>query len=696
MEAGYIICLMMAVCAVVSVCIYNIVNKSGFEHFARKTILFFISYYFMFSLVKLFLGEPDNTLVESFWDAVSSTYIHYGIILALITVVFPTILSKIIGKNDLKIIGLFDSTSLIGLFLGYSICGEISNATFSIIVVIAFVLMLAIVFGYKKEIQFIPKNEYRKYIFEVLPAVILLPFMSGIYYPCELYLNNVDEFLNSFWQMLLVMAVGSLVWAIVLLIGMLLMPVKWVRPCYLCMLGLGIMGYVQAMFLNGALSDMNGQSQAWSQTKIIVNGIIWLCGIILIVGLGLFQDIFMKVAKGIAVYICLIQLATLMFMVATTDVSGKGNQEALTTNGSLEIAEGNNVFVFVLDMFDSSVMKKIIAEDSDFTEPLSDFVYYENATSGLSHTKISIPYLLTGTEPEVSVSLDDYPQYAYDESTYLQDINGQGYTLGIYTNINYVDDSLYGIVSNYSENASVKCNFGDTYITMRKTAMYNIAPFCLKGTYEYYTADITAMVDLGEVWNIENDFPLYNSLINTGLSINDEYENAFKFYHMRGDHEPFYLSEDLQYDKTGRAITAVAQGKGSLKIVYEYLRQLKDLGKYDDATIIITADHGNIAYYDAENDRPSVPSMPIMLVKEPYQSNPSLVISDAPVSQAEIMPTILENVGVEYDGRGRTFSEISEAEDRTRYYRGIMLDGVEKLFEVSGDASDINNWGVAE
>jgi hypothetical protein len=156
------------------------------------------------------------------------------------------------------------------------------------------------------------------------------------------------------------------------------------------------------------------------------------------------------------------------------------------------------------------------------------------------------------------------------------------------------------------------------------------------------------------------------------------------------------LSEDLQYDKTGRAISAVSQGKGSLKIVYEYLRQLKELGKYDDATIIITADHGNIAYYDAENDRPSVTCMPIMMVKEPYQSNPSLVISDAPVSQAEIMPTVLKNVGAEYDGMGRTFSEISEYEDRVRYYRGITLDGVEKLFEVSGDASDINNWGVAE
>lgn len=43
-----------------------------------------------------------------------------------------------------------------------------------------------------------------------------------------------------------------------------------------------------------------------------------------------------------------------------------------------------------------------------------------------------------------------------------------------------------------------------------------------------------------------------------------------------------------------------AQGTGSLKIVYEYLEQLRALGKYEDTTIIITADHGVGKIVDTE------------------------------------------------------------------------------------------------
>ena len=39
--------------------------------------------------------------------------------------------------------------------------------------------------------------------------------------------------------------------------------------------------------------------------------------------------------------------------------------------------------------------------------------------------------------------------------------------------------------------------------------------------------------------------------------------------------------EDRRADEMGDKIS---QAKGSLKVVYEYLSQLKEIGKYDDAT----------------------------------------------------------------------------------------------------------------
>ena len=679
MEKGYVICVLLAIIAVVSTTISHGV-KSEKVNFIKGIFGFFFCYYFLLSTIKWFLGSAENTLVESFWDAVPRTYLHYGLPLTVIGVVVPVVVKKLFKTVLDKLVGVFDAFILIGLFGMFLVQGVVSNASFCVIFVIAAVAALGITFCYKKEILYVSKSEYKKYILEVLPSVAVFIFMTGIYYSNELYLNNLEEFLNSYGEMFLILLIGSLLSAVVIMIGMLALPKAWIRPCSLALAGISIMGYLQAMFFNGKLSALTGNEQIWEMRTQVINVVIWLVVIGLVIGLGCFWDIFNKVFKGICIYICLIQLVTLVTMMVTTDVSNMGSQAALTTDDALEISNSNNVLVFILDMFDSSVLQEIIAEDDSFVEPLADFTFYQNATSCYSHTKTSIPYLLQ----------------AYDGNHALAEIQNQGYQVGIYTNVDYLNEASCDIATNYREKVVVKSDIVNTYATMRQTAMYSLAPFCLKQNYVYYTSDIMEMIDADEIWSIENDLLFYNNLMETGLSVNEEYTNAFKFYHMRGAHEPFYLSEDLQYDKTGRENTVYSQARGSLKIVYEYLNQLKALGKYEDATIIITADHGKIINYDVENHRPDEPSMPIMLVKEPGQSKDSLFVSDAPVSQTEIMPLIMKQIGLDWKEYGRTFDEIAVNEDRQRFYNAATLNGYEFQFSIDGDANDLESWSVKE
>ncbi len=53
---------------------------------------------------------------------------------------------------------------------------------------------------------------------------------------------------------------------------------------------------------------------------------------------------------------------------------------------------------------------------------------------------------------------------------------------------------------------------------------------------------------------------------------------------------PYYLKEDMTYDYVNQ--DPLAQWKACIKNVYEYIYQMKAEGLYDDATIIIMADHG--------------------------------------------------------------------------------------------------------
>lgn len=64
------------------------------------------------------------------------------------------------------------------------------------------------------------------------------------------------------------------------------------------------------------------------------------------------------------------------------------------------------------------------------------------------------------------------------------------------------------------------------------------------------------------------------------------------------------------------SVSQAACGAGSLKMVGEYIEQLKKLGKYDSSTIIILADHGDGDFS----------LNPIFLIKRKGESREEMII----------------------------------------------------------------------
>ena len=68
-------------------------------------------------------------------------------------------------------------------------------------------------------------------------------------------------------------------------------------------------------------------------------------------------------------------------------------------------------------------------------------------------------------------------------------------------------------------------------------------------------------------------------------------------------------------------------------------------------------------------------------------------ISNAPVSQAELIPTILEAVGADGSDYGRTFEDISENEERERMYVDVYSYFTVQ-YMINGDAADLESWDI--
>lgn len=687
--------------------VWVVLNRAHEEYnikiYSLKSVLFFFSgFYFVVSAIKFYLGEAESTLPESFWDVEGRTYLHYGLVFALITFIVLLLMKRLLSSFGYHLVHTFDFIYIMAITIDWLLFGRIDNRSYCILYVICLLAAGVILLcngesvfgeGCHQSIAYIDKSAFCRRFLEALPFIGAWTVMTGVYFPNELYIHNLEEFAGNYGAFFLIMLAGS-VTEIFLLISvfLLFLPEKIYKVVYLMFAGISCAGYLQSMFLNGTLNAMNGEEQVWSGQKLFVNTCIWIVILLATVIGGYRRKGVRKVLQLFCVYITLIQVVTLGWLIITSDVKNQKENAAITNKGSLELAQENNVIVFVLDNFDSSWFEEIYEEDAGILEPLEDFTYYRNGTSQFAHTNNGIPCMLTGVE----WNPDDinYSDYAYKNSDALERIMEHGTDVRIFTDLELMPRELYQEMDNYSDTIVRRYKIAQTYTTMLGTSMYKIAPFWVKPSYEYYTSDIEDITYNNDLWSIDNDLVFYHNIVENGLRISEE-RSSFRFYHMRGPHSPFYLTEDLRYESTGRMVTRISQGKGSLKIVYEYMEQMKALGVYEDAAIIITADHGQADISDLNTDKgkPDKTSRPLFLVKNPGEHHENMEISEAPVSQAELIPTILKALDMEYSSYGRTFEEIPVNERRVRCYIDIYGNyNIE--YVIDGHAADLESWSV--
>lgn len=186
-----------------------------------------------------------------------------------------------------------------------------------------------------------------------------------------------------------------------------------------------------------------------------------------------------------------------------------------------------------------------------------------------------------------------------------------------------------------------------------------------------------------------------NMLREEGLTLNDE-SNSFRFIHLMGAHWPYTL------DKNGDRVKEsdlIEQSEGSLGIVADYLQEMKRLGVYGNATIVVTADHG---YWHLNADELNYASSPIMLVKPAETAEEAarpLRVSEAPTGHGDYPATVIAAVGGDSSKYGTPVWDVPEGA-RIRYYWTTFSDGKHDTswqeYEIDGNVLNLDNWHKTE
>ena len=381
---------------------------------------------------------------------------------------------------------------------------------------------------------------------EAAPAFILWFIVNYIYMPGELFLSNVGDIrlmYRSFFISCLL--IGLAITLSLMAVAVIVLPDRFLKYVNIGVFAVSLMSYLQHMFLNGHLRSMDGAGQQWGTMQIVINIAIWLLAGTALYALGIIKDKACRIYRIAALCISALLIFTVGFLAFTTH---QDTSDTLTCEGTLSISNKDNVIVFVLDWYDAQYADKIMEEDSDFYNELSDFTYYDNATSLYSCTGESLPYMLTGIKwvSGVDVANYDYVDYAFARSTWLSDIKNKGYSVGVYTDPNMMSESQSDVLMNYSSSPEQNYSMTECAALSLRTSKYLGMPFLYKNRYTFNTYDYMNLLHDDDGWVTNDDYVFYSSLINEGLKANDGAAGgAFRFYHLYGVHSPYRLTEDV-------------------------------------------------------------------------------------------------------------------------------------------------------
>lgn len=499
----------------------------------------------------------------------------------------------------------------------------------------------------------------------ILPA-LLLAVTFGICGPLQMYLTNMQELwfsIGDIWWMCLLC--GAVIFVFCTVVGLIL-PRKIVRYYSAVIFGLALGLYIQGNFVPTDYGILDGREIDWSayQGTAVINTLIWIFCILIPILLTWKKAAWSKKLLSVgSAAITAMQVMALSILLVTNQF-GINKTEGYLSNRDLDkVSSDENVVIFILDTFDQEYFDAIYENEPEFLEPLDGFTYFSNATGMYSTTQGSLPYIMTGQIYRNEQPYSDYIKEAFETVDIYRKLKQAGFEIILYTDRMFVYDSADSpLISNYERTELEPSSTIGLFSTLHKFTMFRYFPHLLKKYVWLYSGEFDQWKQAKNVEeNLspqQNDNEIYyNTLRDKGLQIVDD-RKVYKLIHLKGVHLPYTLNRDVE-TVTDNSADSYSVSIASLKIVYEYIEQSKELGVYDKTTFVIMADHGEVC---------GNPTSPILLVKRQDERG-ELKVSNAPVCQADIIPTIMNDVNLGDRAQyGRSLYEYTEGEERDRRY----------------------------
>lgn len=489
-------------------------------------------------------------------------------------------------------------------------------------------------------------------------------FSTFFFIPFDLYISNSKEIMiPKIFVLEVIIAVSIAVFAVLLLI------LRFTKGtvnfiCSSLIFAVTLAFYIQSNFLSLGMGELNGMQYAPEAAKVILNALLWAA---LIFAVFVFhkknEDAYKKAAYYLSAVICIIEItaASVSSITASIDrsvvtISKKEKDDILqvvcTTEELNTYSTEKNIIMIVADSYDSFTFDTVMEAHPETLSEFDGFTYYTNTVGMYNATEYALAHIFANSEISAVQPYSNDRFFKSMSENY--NMNLYGFIIDRDICLTYANNCIpadYAMIKEYAYVGKV----------FYKAAMFKAMPEGVKPYFLVNSDDFGEVRLAGDNYTVysHDNLDFYNYIPDEPVLTGD---TQFKLLYINGVHEPRRLSAELE--RTDSNVSIEESAIAVNKILNRYLHMLKqgDGSVYDNSEILILADHGS-GYKKNEINRQAYP---MIMYKPAKAENSGITVSYAPLSYADLYPTLLKLSGEEPEER--TIFDIGEDEQRTRYF----------------------------
>lgn len=550
-----------------------------------------------------------------------------------------------------------------------------------------------------------------------------------LFVPLTIYLGNVTEFNSPLAGIFANFVLPFVVLVLIMALVGFILPSRMLQRCLAMQAVLCLLLWIQGNLLVWDYSALDGKAIDWNKAmwRAWVDTPIWL---VLLGAALLFTKRMARPLIVAAMAITALQIgsAAIAILQNSAAVFGNGTEQdrSNSSDNIFRFSTRRNVLHIVMDGFQSDMFDEIINEGEPgkrFRDALGGFVLFRDNMGAFPYTHMSVPALLSGQIYKNQETRNEFFARTLDRNTILRAAMKSGFEVDVaagpalsfykrsgYTNAYAISSHEHVSASDYTFSQSVR---------LLDITLFRLVPHLMKK--RVYNDQLWLLQPLFSNNGYEHlDFFAHNAFLrqlSTRMAV-DRNKPVYKMFHLMLSHQPFVADEQCGYAGEPHNTTRYwvkVQDRCSLKRVMQGLDQMKALGIYDDATIILMGDHGSwIPPRGLTGDMhadsgfsPALPfpitvamAEPVMAIKPPGATGP-LRVSMAPTWIGDVPQTIAGLLDLEVTFGGQSMFDLSEFATRERRHYSYAYDRSEMVadylasiheFIVTGHVADGWAW----